>query len=725
MRFLITPLRWLARLVVGRLFRVRVLGADALAACEGPVLIVANHVSRIDGLFLYLFVCHDATFVIDPTVPRSRVVRLLLRFVERYEMDSSNPLALKGLVKTIRQRERVMIFPEGRVTATGSLMKAYDAPVLAADAAGATIVPVAIEGLQYSPWSALGGLCRIRRFPRVKLVVLPPRRIPLPGVAQGDSRRRTARNEMLGMMRDVAYEAAFESITIYEAIVHAAKRHGPSRRIIEDSTGASLTYRQLLLRANVLGQFMAAETAQDECIGVMLPSTAAAIVTLTAVQSRCRKAAMLNFTAGVRGLVIACETADVKVVYTSRKFVTEAGLEPQAEALEKITRVVYLEDLRDRIGVLNKLRALVTAWLPETTFRLREPDRDPSNVAVILFTSGSEGIPKGVVLTHSNVIANRAQVQTLIDLTHRDTVLNVLPTFHAFGLLGSVLLPLLDGARIYCYPSPLHYRVIPELSYRLGATVLFGTNTFLAGYAKYAHPYDFHAMRFVVAGAEKLTAETRRIWSEKFGIRIFEGYGATEASPVIAVNTPMANKPDTVGPLLAKMECYIEPVEGIATGGRLVVRGPNVMRGYLFHGSDGDYYPPSTDLGQGWYDTGDIVEIDEEGFIRIIGRHKRFAKVGGEMVSLLQTEELAQLVWPDEIHAAVALPDSRKGEHIVLLSEHAGCERGPLVAMAKRVGATELAIPKRVIHHDAIPLLGSGKVDYPSVRELARGLVNA
>lgn len=716
-------MRWILKTLFGVLFKVRLVGADNFAQCETRTLIVANHMSRVDGLFLYLFLPKPPIFAIDPANRERRFAKWWLRFVTVMDMDPQNPLALKGLVKLLRERGTVMVFPEGRATATGSLMKTYPAPVLAADLADACILPVALEGLQFSKWSLLQDMVKTRRFPAVKIRILAPRRVPITASSDSNARRRDANSAMLKIMREIAYEAAYEPITLYAAVVGALERHGASRTIIEDSTGAKLNYRQLLLRANIIGQFISRSSERDDCIGILLPSTAAAIVSLVAAQSRARKTAMLNFTAGQRGLVIACETADVKIVYTSRAFITEAGLEAQAAALEEVTELVYLEDLRGQVSLLRKIRAAACAFFPHLSYRLRQGKTDPNAVAIILFTSGSEGIPKGVVLTHSNVIANRAQVQTLIDLTHNDVVLNVLPTFHAFGLLGGVMIPLLDGAKIYCYPSPLHYRIIPELSYKLGATCLFGTNTFLAGYAKFGHPFDFHKMRYVIAGAEKLSDDTRRAWNEKFGIRIFEGYGATEASPVIAVNTPMGNKPDTVGLLLAKMEHYIEPVDGIASGGRLVVRGPNVMRGYLFHGADGDYYPPSTDQGQGWYDTGDIVTVDDEGFISIVGRHKRFAKIGGEMVSLLQAEELATHAWPELAHAAVALPDSRKGEQIILLSEEPTCERSSLVSAAKSLGVAELAIPKRVIHCDVIPLLGSGKVDYPALRDTAKTLL--
>jgi len=725
MKIFTTPIRWIARVIVKRLFRVRVTGLENFMNADERTLIVANHVSRLDGLFLYLFLPPALTFAIEPATAKSRWVRPFLVFVDSLELDPLSPHALKGMIKVLKRGNKAVIFPESRATATGSLMKIYAGPPMMADLADADILPVGIEGLQYSHFSLLQGLVRRKWFPPVNIVCLEPRKITLPEALQGKARRAKAAAAMQRIMREIAYENAYQPITLYQAIVDAMNRHGPNRLIIEDSTDAKLTYRQLLLRADVLGGFIAAETEARDCVGIMLPSTAAAIVTLTAVQSRGRTAAMLNFTAGVRGLVIACETANVKIVYTSRAFITGAGLEDEAAALEEQFKVVYLEDLLPRDSLLKKFQAAIAAYAPNLVYHLRQRNRDPHAVCIILFTSGSEGIPKGVLLTHSNFLANRAQVQTLIDLTHRDVVLNVLPTFHAFGLLGGVLLPLLDGAKIYCYPSPLHYRIVPELSYQIGATCLFGTNTFLAGYAKHGHPYDFHKMRYVIAGAEKLTTETRRTWAEKFGVRIFEGYGATEASPVIAVNTPMGNKPDSVGQLLAKMEYYLEPVDGIASGGRLVVRGPNIMLGYLFHGADGDHYPPSTDGGKGWYDTGDIVTVDDDEYISIVGRQKRFAKIGGEMISLLQSEELAQFAWPDTVHAAAALPDARKGEQIVMVTEYGSGERSDLVAAAKELGVPELAIPRRVVHCEAIPLLGSGKLDYPALRELAKELIDA
>jgi acyl-[acyl-carrier-protein]-phospholipid O-acyltransferase/long-chain-fatty-acid--[acyl-carrier-protein] ligase len=324
-----------------------------------------------------------------------------------------------------------------------------------------------------------------------------------------------------------------------------------------------------------------------------------------------------------------------------------------------------------------------------------------------------------VVLSHRNLLSNCAQTRALIELTHRDVLLNVLPVFHSFGLTAGTLLPLLNGTRIFFYPTPLHYHIIPELCYGLGASILFGTNTFLSGYARHAHPYDFYRMRYVIAGAEKLQSETRRIWHEHFGIRILEGYGVTETSPVISVNTPHSNKFGTVGRPVPGMEYRLEPVEGIHRGGRLVVRGPNVMSGYLYHGSEGDIVPPSAGAESGWHDTGDIVDVDGDGYISIIGRAKRFAKIGGEMVSLAAVEELAGAVWPDAKHAALSVPDARKGEHIVLLTDAPQADRHALLAMARQIGVEEREVPRRVEIVDEMPLLGSGKIDYRLAQSIA------
>jgi acyl-[acyl-carrier-protein]-phospholipid O-acyltransferase/long-chain-fatty-acid--[acyl-carrier-protein] ligase len=406
----------------------------------------------------------------------------------------------------------------------------------------------------------------------------------------------------------------------------------------------------------------------------------------------------------------------VRVIVTSRAFILKGSLEKLIEGLAAgdgtlRPRIVYLEDIRREIGLVAKLRGMAQGGRP--LLRGAGPD-DP---AAIVFTSGSEGTPKGVVISHRAMLANIAQVAARIDYGRSDHIFNVLPLFHSFGLTCGLVLPLVYGVPVFMYPSPLHYKTIPELIYRTNATVVIGTDTFLAGYARTANPYDFRSLRYVVAGGEPVKAATRALYLEKFGIRLLEGYGVTETAPVLALNTPMFNRFGTVGRLLPGIEARLDPVPGIAEGGRLVVRGPNVMLGYLRAERPGIIDPPPG----GWHDTGDIVTIDADGFLTIRGRAKRFAKLGGEMISLAAVDALAADLWPDAVSVAAGVPDARKGERVILLTEQPDAERSRFLDFARSHGATELMVPAEIRVISAVPLLGSGKVDFAAVQRLALG----
>jgi acyl-[acyl-carrier-protein]-phospholipid O-acyltransferase/long-chain-fatty-acid--[acyl-carrier-protein] ligase len=314
------------------------------------------------------------------------------------------------------------------------------------------------------------------------------------------------------------------------------------------------------------------------------------------------------------------------------------------------------------------------------------------------------------------MLANVAQAAARIDFGRSDKVFNVLPVFHSFGLTVGAILPLASGVPIYLYPSPLHYRTIPELVYAVNATIMFGTDTFLGGYARAAHPYDFRSLRYILAGAEPVKDSTRRTYMEKFGLRILEGYGVTETAPALALNTPMFNKFGTVGRILPGMEARLEKVEGVDEGGRLYVRGPNVMLGYLKADNPGVLEPPA----EGWHDTGDIVTIDAQGFVAIKGRAKRFAKIGGEMISFAAVETLAAELWPDALSAVASVPDPRKGERLVLITQRKDATRAALQTYAKSKGASDLMVPAEVVVVDQVPVLGTGKIDNVGVTRLVR-----
>lgn len=716
MHFLKISLQYLLRL----LFRVELKGMEHYEAAGERVLIVANHVSLLDGLLLAVFLPDRVSFAID--TQWAKKFSVILKLVSVFPMDGDNPLSMKALIRNLQAGNKVVIFPEGRITVTGALMKIYPGPGLVAERSGATILPLRIAGAQYSKLSYLNNKYHSRLFPKITLTICPPQVIKAPEHLSVAKKREYGANALYHIMTDMMFETSHYDKTLLQAIISAATTHGWNRVVVEDMKRTPLTYRSLLMRSFILAKVLSGLTEKNENVGVLLPNAVANIVTVLALQTSGRVPAMLNFSIGVNGVISACETAALKNVITSRAFIAAAELESVIEELKQHVSIHYLEDLAAEISTVDKLRGLWQVHRPRATIAALSGELLPVDRAVILFTSGSEGEPKGVVLSHRNIVANTAQIAARIDFGPGDTVLNVLPMFHSFGLTGGTFLPLLSGMKTFLYPSPLHYKIIPDVVYNTKATVLFGTNTFLAGYAKHAHPYDFYNLRYVIAGAEKLRDETRNIWMHKFGVRILEGYGVTETSPVLSVNTPIEYREGSVGRLLPRIEYQLEPVAGVEEGGRLHVKGPNVMLGYYFHERPATLAPPSTLFGDGWHDTGDIVKVDD-GFIHIVGRAKRFAKIGGEMVSLAAVEEVACQLWPEAISAVITVLDEKKGEKLALLTTQHDAKRSALVNFIRANGIAEINIPRQVFTAESIPLLASGKIDFNGVKQVIEELM--
>jgi acyl-[acyl-carrier-protein]-phospholipid O-acyltransferase/long-chain-fatty-acid--[acyl-carrier-protein] ligase len=699
------------RLVLRLLYRVDVQGIEYVREVMPKAVIAANHASFLDGLLLGAFLPGDPIFAVDTLIAQQWWARPFLALCNARPIDPMNPLSIRAMIRAVESGSPCIIFPEGRITMTGSLMKVYEGPALIAERAGVPLVPVRIEGVEFTPFSRLAGKVRRQLFPRIRVRVLPPRRIAAPDGLAGRARRAALRRALADEMVQSMFAASDIDTTLFDALLQARQLHGSSHVVADDIEQRPMTYRSLIVGSHALGSVLVHCTEPGERVGVLLPTSRAALVTFFALHAIERVPAMLNFSTGATAVAGACRGSSVRTVITARRFIERAKLEGLIAALEPQVTVLYLEDLRRDIGLARRVAALWRSFGGPS-----RSARDRAHApAVVLYTSGSEGAPKGVVLSHRNLLANKHQLAAVVDFTPRDVVLNALPVFHSFGLTGGVLLPLLSGVRTFLYPSPLHYRTVPELAYGINATILFGTDTFLSGYARVADNYDFYSVRYVFAGAERVKPVTRTTWFEKFGIRILEGYGATETSPVIAVNTPMHFKAGTVGRLLPGIERRVEPVEGIDRGGRLFVRGPNVMLGYLRAERPGVLEPPA----DGWYDTGDIVEIDAEGFVTIKGRAKRFAKVAGEMVPLGAVEEFVGTVWPAATHAVVALPDQKRGEQLVLVTDFTAAQRSVLATAARAAGLPELFVPRTIACVPAVPILGTGKVDYLQAGQLA------
>jgi acyl-[acyl-carrier-protein]-phospholipid O-acyltransferase/long-chain-fatty-acid--[acyl-carrier-protein] ligase len=509
-----------------------------------------------------------------------------------------------------------------------------------------------------------------------------------------------------------AYDARAGDTPVFDALLAARARYGGNKEILEDQDRKPLTYTGLVRASFVLGRKIAALTEPKERVGVLLPSSAGVTVTFYGLHAYGRVPVMLNFTSGLRNLRAACKAAGIKRILTARRFIENAKLEDMVDALEAIAEIIWLDDLRASVGAKDKAFALLASAFPK---RFRTPC-SPEDAGVILFTSGSFGAPKGVVLTQRNLVTNVEQVAAHIDLDPNWVLFNPLPTFHSFGVTGGILLPILTGMKAFLYPSPLHTKLIPPLIREAKASILLATDTFINQYARVADEGDFDSLEFIVAGAEKVRAETIQLFARMGrGIPVLEGYGATEAAPVIAVNQPHDNHPGTVGKVLPGIDIRIDPIPGIATGGRFYVRGANVMSGYLRDDGSGEVDPPH----EGWHDTGDVVEIDAEGCLKILGRVKRFAKIGGEMVSLTAVEGIAEAVWPENRHAVVSVPDAKKGERLVLFTDRRDADVGMLAAWAKSHGAPELAVPKRIVKVPEVPVLGTGKTDYVAIQRMA------
>jgi acyl-[acyl-carrier-protein]-phospholipid O-acyltransferase/long-chain-fatty-acid--[acyl-carrier-protein] ligase len=457
------------------------------------------------------------------------------------------------------------------------------------------------------------------------------------------------------------------------------------------------------------------KTPEGGRVGVLLPNVNAVPVTLLSLLAAGRVPAILNFSTGVPVMKVCLDLAGVRQVITSRAFLEKAKLD-LAPLVAAGIELVFLEEVRAGVtGGLKLSRLLSNVVSCGGAFR--GLSARPDQAAVILFTSGSEGIPKGVELTHRNLLANVRQITAHLDVTDEERFFNAMPLFHSFGLTTCTLFPLVQGFYVFLYPSPLHYRVIPAVVYEKACTVVVGTNTFLNGYARKAHPYDFNSVKYLVAGAEKLQEATANTWARQFGVRILEGYGATECSPVLCANSRIEPRFGSVGRFLPGIEYRLEPVEGIEGGGRLQVRGDNIMRGYLNADSNAKFQA----LG-GWYDTGDLARVDEDGFVFLMGRLKRFAKVSGEMVSLTAVEDAFAGAFPQfgnrcEI-AVVAVPCEDKGEKLVAVTTEPRITLNDLREVIRQKGLTNLSVPREIRTVREIPKLGTGKTNHRELMAL-------
>ncbi|MBC2836910.1 AMP-binding protein [Paragemmobacter straminiformis] len=703
------------RLIFATLLRPRITGLENLRT-PGPVIFAANHQSLLDGPLLFSILGPTAAFAMTSQWADRPFMRRVARLVPILAIDPTKPMTVKTLARRITAGQSCVIFPEGRITATGALMKVYPGTAWLVDQADVPVIPIHFEGLEFSRQSRLKRGYPRRWFPRLRVHVGAPQRLVLDGSLKGKLRRERAAQMVGDILETQRFVALNRYDTLPQALADTLATYGASRLALTDPTGASLTLGRLHLAADVLARRLQPLLAGQKTVGVLLPTAAGVPAVLLALWRLGVTPAMLNPTLGPGPMKTCLATAGATTVLTSTAMIDQIKLHPVIADLEAAgTRVLRTEDIRAGVTREMKLRALLSSRFGPA--RHGTPFGAPltrDTPAVILFTSGTEGAPKGVVLSHGNILANIAQLRARTDINAGDSIFTALPVFHSFGLTAGILLPLVVGAPVVAYPSPLHYRIIPETAYYHMPTIIFGTDSFLSGWGRRAHDYDFASLRAAIAGAEPIRDSTRELWSRRFGVRILEGYGATETAPVLALNTPISSRNGSVGRLLPAIEAHLDPIPGVEAF-RLSVRGPNIMQGYIRATAPGVIEPPEG----GWYDTGDAVTLDAEGFLTIKGRIKRFAKIGGEMVSLAAVEALAERTWPDLSAAAIALPDPRKGNRILLALATGNSGKTPemaqLKAQARTEGLAEIMLPARLEVMHKLPMLASGKPDYPAL----------
>jgi acyl-[acyl-carrier-protein]-phospholipid O-acyltransferase/long-chain-fatty-acid--[acyl-carrier-protein] ligase len=701
------------RFLLQILFRFRAYDLDALKT-PGPVLLIPNHCSWIDWLFLWVCLDDDWKFVTSSlTAQTSWLHRKLMVNHYTLPVDPGSPYAVKRMAEFLKGGGRLVLFAEGRLSRTGNLMKLFDGTGFLIFKTKAKVITAYLRGAGRLPYSPNPN--RKKCFPKVTAHFCATLTAPELGeISTGKARALLTnwlRDQMVRQQFEV--EMKFGAQNVLSAVAATARQH-PGQVILEDATLQALTYRKLMVGADVLAHALRGKISSGERIGLLLPNVNATPVVILALWRLGKVPAMLNFSSGTPTMLACVELAGLKHIVTSRAFLERARLDVDAFVKAGVN-VICLEDVRAGISGSEKFLTLlqhIFTGIPALDSRL-----SANSAAVIVFTSGSEGVPKGVELTHGNILSNIRQMLAVTDFTDRDRLFNCLPLFHSFGLTVGTFVPLVRGLYVFLYPSPLHYRVVPSVLYDRNCTVFISTNTFLNGYARKAHPYDFRSLRYLFAAAEKLQEATALTWSQKYGVRILEGYGATECSPCVSLNTPLEPRNGSVGRLMPGMEYRLEKVEGVEDGGRLFVRGPNVMKGYLNADANAKFLALD-----GWYDTGDVVSVDADGYLHIRGRLKRFAKVSGEMVSLSAVEDALAGAFPQYgLRCQVAVitrPDENKGEVLIAVTNESKLTLEEIRDAIKAKGLTNLSTPREIKVVKEIPKLGTGKVDHRGLQAL-------
>jgi acyl-[acyl-carrier-protein]-phospholipid O-acyltransferase / long-chain-fatty-acid--[acyl-carrier-protein] ligase len=727
--------RFIVGFIIGHRYRLEVLGLKNIPE-TGGVLMLGNHISWIDWGIIQMASPRPIRFVMI----RNLYERWYLKwFLDLFNVIPVSAGASKGALqevnKSLNNGDVVCLFPEGTISRTGQLAEFQRGYEIAAENANAVILPFYIRGLWGSWFSRSSEKLKNIRSTGIKhdIIVSFGEHLPIETTPENLKKR------IFDLSIDSWEHYTSHLPTIGSAFIDTAKRNG-DELTVADSIAGSLNGNKFLTGVICFSRLIK-KYSKEQNIGLLLPTSSAGCIANMACILRGKTVVNLNFTASREALQGAVDKAGIKSIYTSRKFMdklVKKGVDLN-DAFPN-SRFIYMEDLKTEISKARSLMTLLTVFAsPACILKLLYCKKvDINSPAAILFSSGSEGTPKGVMLSHRNIMSNLKQISDMLNTQDTDVVMASLPLFHAFGLTVTTFMPLVEGIPMVCHPDPTDAVNIAKAIAKYRATIFCGTSTFLRLYTKNRriHPLMLESLRIVIAGAEKLSPDVREAFKLKFNKDIYEGYGATETTPVASVNIPdaidvnywqvqMGNKLGTVGmPLPGSSFRIVDPdtLEELATGedGLILIGGTQVMLGYLDDEEKTNEVIAEID-GKRWYKTGDKGHLDEDGFLTIVDRYSRFAKLGGEMVSLTAVEETirAALDKPELELVAVNLPDEKKGEKIVVLIAES-IELDEIKKAMLEANANPLMIPSKVKAVEEIPKLGSGKTDFKMAKQLLK-----
>jgi len=734
----------LLRFIIARLFaaryRMKVLGFEDLPHAGG-ILLLGNHISFVDWALVQIASPRPLHFVIERGYYERWYLKGFLKMFGAIPINSGRSAeSLETINELLKEGKAVCLFPEGTISRTGQLSEFKRGYQKAIEGSGARIIPFYLHGLWGSRFSRSSGFLKEARQSGFKRDIIVAFGKPMSADTSPDELKRRVFD--LSFTSWQSYVKTLDSIPV--SWLKTAKRMS-FHMAATDITGEPVSHHKFMTGVFAFSGLIAKKSPEQN-IGLLVPASVGGAITNMAVLCLGKTAINLNFTSSAEALQGSVKKAEIKTVYTSKKFLRK--LDDRGIKIKEIlpkTKLIYLEDFKKELPKAKMLLTILTVMLlPTSLLRLIYIKRmNLDDTAAILFSSGSEGTPKGVELSHQNLAANSRQVADMLNTRENDIVMSTLPTFHAFGLLATTFMPLSEGIPIVCHPDPTDVLTVAKGVARHQATLLFGTSTFLRLYTmnKKVNPLMLKSLRMLIAGAERLNPDIRDAFSLKFNKQILEGYGTTETSPVASVNIPdeldtnywrtqKGNKFGTVGmPVPGTSFRIVNPdtLEELSTGedGLILIGGPQVMKGYLKDKTKTDEVIEELD-GMRWYRSGDKGHLDSDGFLIIVDRYSRFAKLGGEMVSLTAIEEtiISALGDPDLELVAVNLPDDRKGEKVTLLIAN---EMTTKDIKRKLIDSdmNPLMIPAKFINVNAIPKLGSGKTDFSTSKKVALGELGA